>query len=173
MYLNMNLFFNLFKLTIMEQKKKLVKITLGGKDENLFERLRSKLIDAIDQFLDTAIDYQSGSTIKDETKKFASLALNFAEEKLRKAGIENHKLIAEIEERYSIAEKNKAEARKVNAEANKIEFDQSIKKLTLSLKLSKAIILGEEGKEAIVLTKQIDLFLGALEEMKENNKLLE
>lgn len=157
----------------MDGKGKLVKIDLTGVDDKLFKRLRSKLLNAIDRFLDTTVDYQTRTNIRDETKRFASLALNYAEENLKKTGIENHKLIAEIEEKYSIAEKNKAEARKINAEAKQLEFDQSVDQLVLSLKLTKALILGKEGKESVVLTQQIELFLETLENAKNNTHFLE
>lgn len=156
-----------------EPKKRILKVDLSGKDENLFKKLKGRLVDAVEKFLDSTIEFQTGTTVREETKKLTSLALNFAEEKLKKAGIENHKLLAEIEEKYSLAEKNKAEARKTIAESRRIEFEQSLKELALSLKLSKVLIIGKKGEEAMVLAKQIDAFLDAIEEIQEHKKMIE
>lgn len=153
-----------------DDKGKIIKIDVTGKDSLLFEKLRNRLVEAIDRFLDSAIDYQTGTTVREEAKKLTSLALNFAEEKLKKAGIENQMLLAEIDNKYALAEKSKAEARKLDAETKRIEFEETLKKFSLSLKLTKALILGKEGEEAILLTKQLDLFLEAIQEVQQNQK---
>ncbi|MBK7391133.1 MAG: hypothetical protein IPI23_19310 [Bacteroidetes bacterium] len=62
--------------------------------------------------------------------------------------------------------------KKLHAEAKAIEFDTALKKLKLSLKLTKALIVGKEGQEAIVITKQIDTFLEAIEAFTSENNLL-
>ncbi|MBK7391132.1 MAG: hypothetical protein IPI23_19305 [Bacteroidetes bacterium] len=102
-----------------EQSKNICEIKLHGDDELLWEKLRQKLISVINTFLDNTIDFDKGTSVRDEVKKLASLTLNFAEEKLKKPGIENQKLLAEVDEIYSKIEKNKAEANKINVEAKK------------------------------------------------------
>jgi len=148
------------------EDKKIVKVDVSGKDDVLFENLRAKLINTFDEILDTTINIETGESIRDETKKLASLALNFAESKLKKASIENYQLIADIDEKYSNIELIKAKSRKINAESKQIEFEQKLRKLKLSLKIGKAMIFGREGEEAILLTKQFDLFLEALNDIE-------
>ncbi len=80
-------------------------------------------------------------------------------------------MLAEIEEKISIIEKNNAETRKLNVEARRLEFDQSLHELTFALKMSKAIINVEKGEEDIAFTKQIDVFLEAVNSLKEINRL--
>lgn len=157
----------------MEEKdeKRLLKIDLVGKDQNLFANLKGKLIKMVDKVLDSSIDVSSDSTVKEELQKFTSLGLNFAESKLKKASIENDQIIAEIQEKLSIIQKNKAESRKINATARTIEFDQSLKELTFTLKMTKAIILGEGDDEALAFTKQIDIFLEVIRSLNETKSI--
>lgn len=153
----------------MEEKdeKRLLKIDLVGKDENLFANLKGKLIKMVDRVLDTSLDVSTDLTVKEELQKFTSLGLNYTESKLKKASIENDQIIAEIQEKLSIIQKNKAEARKINATARTIEFDQSLKELTFTLKMTKAIIVGEGNEQALAFTKQIDVFLEVITSINE------
>lgn len=153
----------------MEEKdeKRLLRIDLVGKDQNLFANLKGKLIKMVDKVLDSSLDVSSDLTVKEELQKFTSLGLNFAESKLKKASIENDQIIAEIQEKLSIIQKNKAKSRKINATARTIEFDQSLKELTFTLKMTKAIILGEGDDEALAFTKQIDIFLEVIRSLNE------
>jgi hypothetical protein len=150
-----------------EKEKRLLRIDLVGKDENLFANLKSKIIKMVDKVLDSSIDKSTDLTLKEELQKFTSLGLNYAESKLKKASIENDQIIAEIQEKLSLVYKNKAEARKINATARTIEFDQSLKELTFTLKMTKAIIIGEGDDEALAFTKQIDLFLEVIKSLIE------
>lgn len=153
----------------MEEKdgKRLLRIDLIGKDENLFANLKGKLIKMVDKVLDSSLDVNSDLTLKEEFQKFTSLGLNFAESKLKKASIENDQIITEIQEKLSLIQKNKAEARKINATARTIEFDQSLRELTFTLKMTKAIILGEGDDESLAFTKQIDIFLEVIRSINE------
>ena len=153
----------------MEEKddKRLLRVDLVGKDEKLFANLKGKLIKMVDRVLDSSLDVNSDLTVKDELQKFTSLGLNYAESKLKKANIENDQILTEIQEKLSLIEKNKAEARKINATAKSIEFEQSLKELTFTLKMTKAIILGEGNDEALAFTKQIDLFLEVIKSLNE------
>lgn len=157
----------------MEKKdeKRLLRIDLVGKDENLFSNLKGKLIKMVDKVLDSSLDVSSDLTVKEELQKFTSLSLNFAESKLKKASIENDHIITEIQEKLSIIQKNKAEARKINATARTIEFDQNLKELTFTLKMTKALILGEGNEEALAFTKQIDVFLEVIKSINEMNSI--
>lgn len=156
-----------------EDKKKLVRIELTGADENLFAALKGKLIAMINKVLESAIDVNSGLTLKEEIQKFTSLGMQFAEAKLKKASIENELLISNIQEKYSQIEKNKAETRILNANAKALEFQQSLKELSFTLKMTKVLIAGNEGEESIIFLKQIDSFLEVVNSLNETNGLKE
>lgn len=156
-----------------EDKKKLVKIELTGADENLFAALKGKLIAMINKVLESAIDVNSGLTLQEEIQKFTSLGLQFAEAKLKKAGIENELLISGIQEKYSQIEKNKAETRILHANAKALEFQQSLKELSFTLKMTKVLIAGNQGEENIIFLKQIDSFIEVVNSLNETNGLTE
>ena len=146
------------------KKKKLIKIEVAGEDPSLWLKLKPKLMESINKFLDSAIDFDKGTTVRDQGKKLISLAINYAEEKLKRPQAENNKIEAEISELYSRTEKNKEEARINRVKADDMEFNSAVNKLRLSLRLTKAMIIGKEDQESVVFTKQIELFLEALDE---------
>lgn len=156
-----------------EHKGKIIKIDVAGKDPDLFSKIKGKLFIAVDKFLESVIDYDTGTTVKEETRKLASLALNFAEEKLKKTGIENQLILAQVDEKYAQIEKGKAETRKLNAEARKLDFDQSLKELSLSLRLTKALLTGKPGEENLMFVKQLDAFLDAINDVNRAQRLLD
>lgn len=155
-----------------EEKRKILKIEIEGINEDLFYELRTKLMEICNKLLDSVIDYETGATVKEEVKKIASLSLDFTKSKLKKASIENDKLTAEIQEKFALVEKIKAETRKENAIAETIEFDQSLKKMKFSLLVYKALIMGKKGEEVIIYTQQIDIFLEAINSILADKNLL-
>lgn len=156
-----------------ESKEEIIKIVVSGDDEDLFKKLRKKLLDKMDSFLDTTVDYKKGTTIKEEAKELISLGLDFSKQKLKKAGIENEKLNAEIDEAYSRREKNKAETRNIDADTREKNFNQSIREFRAYLIFTKAILIGKQGEEAVILTKQIEVFLEAVNEIANSQKSLD
>ena len=149
-----------------DPQKKIFKIEIGGKDDALFAKLRHKLINAVDRILDSAIDYQTGTTVREEAKKLTSLTLNFAEESLKKPGIENQLKLAEIEGKYAAAQRDKSETQRIDIETRKLQFEQSLREMSFTIKLTKALLIGKEGEETVVLVKQLNAFLDAMEEVR-------
>lgn len=146
----------------MEEDPKILEVDIEGKNKELWAKVKSKLIKSIDGMLDTVIDFKSNSTIRDEAEEFISELISYGKAKLRKAGLQNEQIIADIEYKFSQRQKEFSEARLNNAQASKIEFEIKIKQMELSLKLTRAMLIGEEGKEEIIFMKRIDGFLEAL-----------
>ena len=130
-----------------EKAQKFVKIELEGKDNNLWKNLQSKLIGVINNFLDSVIDHKNESTIREEAKKFTSALLDYGKNKLEKAGLDNEKIVAEVDLLYSQKEKQFAEARKLHAEADLIELQTNVKKLKIALSSMKLLMIGEANNE--------------------------
>lgn len=151
------------------QQKKYLKVDVSGQSEDLWSNMRVKLINTINKFLDTTIDSKNHSTIREEAKEFTSKLLKHAKDKLERAGLENEKIVAEIDSLYSARQREFAQTRKLNAEASEIELSVSIKKLKLSLGLTKAILIGEAKNEDIVFVKQIDSFIQILKDFEIQN----
>ncbi|MDN5200168.1 hypothetical protein QQ008_02320 [Fulvivirgaceae bacterium BMA10] len=124
------------------------------------------MIQVVKEFLDFTIDHENKSTIKDEARVFTTALLDYAKQKLAKPGIDNQKTLAEIEEIYARRQRELAEARKTNAEAEKIEFETSIRKLKVALGSAKVLLIGKQGGEEILFLKQIDNFLDVLKEFE-------
>ncbi|HMG16304.1 MAG TPA: hypothetical protein VK590_12690 [Saprospiraceae bacterium] len=151
---------------------RVIQVKNTGKDTALFKRMRKKLFIAFNKIMDATIDLDNNSTIRDEIPKITTLGLNYIKEKLKRPGIENEKYLAEIEEIYSNIDKNKADARKTNAESRQLEFDQRLKEFITIIKFSKAFCLGQENKESWIFTKEIEAFLEVVNEIEIQNKLI-
>lgn len=149
------------------ENKKLLAIEIKGKDPVLWQQLREKFIIAINRSLDTIINAEHNASIRDEAKEFASALIDHAKSKLKKAGIENEKLIADVDRLFVQREKQMAEARKINAEAKAIELKNTIKELKLSLGAMKVLMVGEMGEEDLIFTIQIEEFLHSLKSLED------
>lgn len=150
----------------LSEKKQYLKVDIAGKSPELWNSLRSKLFKAVETFLDSTIDTVDNKTIRDEAKEFTHALLKYGKDKLAKSGLENDKILAEVDLLYSQKEKELAEARKLNAEAQKIEFDTAIKKLRFSLKFTKVLLINEPGEEALIMVRNVDQFIEILDEFK-------
>ena len=150
--------------------KRIIRIEVSGKDKERWYNLRPKLIATINAFLDTVIDTQNESTIRDEAKQFMTALLNNAKSKLEKAGIENQKIYAEIDSLYAQKCKDLAETRKLNAEAQGIEIQNKLRVMKFALSATKALIIGSENSEDILFIKEIDSLIEAIKSV-ENNQL--
>jgi hypothetical protein len=147
---------------------KFIRIDLEGVDGEKWYHLRKKFVHAIHKTLDTVIDYDTGGTLRDEAKKFTTELLHYGKAKLQKAGLENNELMAQIDLLYSQKEKELAEARKLNAEAEALEIQNNIRKLKLSIGGMKALMMGEAGEEEILFLRQMDHFLEVLRDFEGN-----
>jgi hypothetical protein len=142
-----------------------LKLETTGRSATLWAELRPKLMLAITRVLDTVADHERNSTIRDEAKRFTSALLRHAEARLEKPGLENEKIEAEVAEVYAKVETERAQARKVNAEAEAQELSNSIRKLKLLFMCCKVCMAGDDGEEALMLGTQMQSFLASLEEL--------
>jgi hypothetical protein len=147
-----------------ENENSILRIDVTGKDSDRWRKLKSKLFNAIDQLLDSTIDHERNTTVREEVKQFTSAALDYARQRLAKQGLENDRIEAEVFQLYAERERTLAEARKINAEADEQELQTRVKKLRLILSATKIILISEPGEEAILFGKEIDRFLQALNE---------
>jgi hypothetical protein len=156
---------------IDEEEPKFVRIEIEGLHHEKWYHLRTKFIRAVHKTLDTVIDHENSSTLRDEAKKFTAELLNYGKAKLQRAGLENEELMAQVDLLYSQGEKELAEARKLNAEAEALEIRNSIRRLKLSIGGMKALMIGETGKEEILFLKQMDQFLEILRDFEGDNNV--
>ncbi|MBT1690080.1 hypothetical protein [Dawidia soli] len=158
-------------IDIDEEEPKFVRIEIEGLNAEKWYQLRTKFIRAIHKTLDTVIDHEHSSTLRDEAKKFTTELLNYGKAKLQRAGLENEELMAQVDLLYSQKEKELAEARKLHAEAEALEIRNNIRKLKLGIGGMKALMIGETGKEEILFLKQMDHFLEILRDFEGDNNV--
>lgn len=155
-----------------KQREGIQRVDVTGVLPQLWAKLQPKLVDAIQQLLETPINPATGATVREEGTEIASLAWEHVKERLRKDIIENRKNEAKIAEIYERLEherekenRTRAETRKLNAEAEAQELDNRIRKLHTILLLAKATLAGQPGEEALLMGRQIDAYLRALEDV--------
>jgi hypothetical protein len=146
-------------------RMQIARVDVRGKKPALWEGLRPKLIAKISAMLDTTIDHQRGTSIGEEAKQFTSALLDYARNKLAREGAEVQKIEAEISEIYANRTRSLAESAKLDAEAEAQRFQTARKELCMALALTKAMLVGEIGEEALLLGKQIDAFLDVVREL--------
>ena len=78
----------------MADKKKINTLEITGKSLETFRKLRPELIKRVFQMFEP-IDEE------DYAREKASLSLEFLQEKIKQGSIENYKIVAEIEEKFS------------------------------------------------------------------------
>jgi hypothetical protein len=149
----------------LPEKKQLMRIDVRGKTTELWQSLRPKLIQTMTMVLDTVIDAEHGTTVRDEVKQFTTALLDYAKANLARPGLENERIEAEVRRLYGQMEIDRAEARKKHAEADTLEFNNKVRRLRLVLGAVKALMVGEEGEEAVIFTAQITAFLETLDKL--------
>lgn len=147
------------------QEPQFALVTVSGKSAQRWSQFRDKLLQTLQVVLDTVLDTEEGTTVRDEAQQFTRALLDYAKAHLARPGLENDKLEAEIRRLFSQSEADRAEARKKNAEAEALEFQTKVRRLRLVLGGAKAMLVGEQGEEAIIFGKQIEEFLQILKEL--------
>src|SRR5215510_12105862 len=105
----------------LPEKKQFVRVDVRGKTTELWQSLRPKLIQAMNEVLDAVIDDEQGTTVRDEMKQLTTALLDYAKANLARPGLENERIEAEIRRLYGQMEIDRAEARKKHAEADTLE----------------------------------------------------
>jgi hypothetical protein len=146
------------------EEPRYIRIDVGGKSPKLWIKFRSKLIKTVDKLLDQVVDPVSKATLRQEGGEITHQLLSYAKEKLKNPGIENEKLLAEVQQLLSAKERDTAEARKLNAESEQIEFNNAVRRLRLSLKASRVFLLRDPDQEAILFVSEVDELLKILDE---------
>jgi hypothetical protein len=149
----------------LPEKRQFVRVDVTGKTAALWQSLRPKLIQAMNDVLDAVIDDEHGTTVRDEAKQLTTALLDYAKANLARPGLENERIEAEIRRLYGQMEIDRAEARKKHAEADTLEFNNKVKRLRLVLGMAKAFMVGDTGEEAVIFTAQITAFLETLEKL--------
>lgn len=147
------------------ESMRIARVDVRGKSAKLWSEIRPKLIAKISKFLDTTIDHERETTIREEAKAFTSTLLDCLRNKLAREGAEVGKIEAEISEIYAKQLKSRAEAEKVSVETESLRRREATRELITMLALTKAMLVGDEGKEALLLGKQIDEFLRLVKEL--------
>lgn len=149
----------------MESKDEFLRVDLKGKNESTWEEYRENFFKKIIALLDTTINFEDQTSIREESREITSEFIKSVKAKLKKDGIENQKNLAEIEVLLSQKKKNIAEARKTAIESEEKQFQLTLKKIRFSLMMMKAKMLGSEDENDIFFLKKIDFLLDRMDGM--------
>jgi hypothetical protein len=147
---------------ILDKKTKVrnTEAEANNKISQFFQDIKPKLYGAINNVLDTVIDKSSGTTVREEAQDILKESIHHLKEKLKKTGLENEEIAARITKIIAKAEKERALARKTNAESDQIEFIVTVRKLRLVLEAQKVLIGGETHE-----IQKINAFIAILTEL--------
>lgn len=144
---------------------KILRVDVRGENTSLWSQLRPKLIARINEVLDSTLDHKRGTSFRDEAKQFTASMLEYARQRLQREGLENDRIEAEIAETYARRTSELAKAENTAADAEHKRQQTNLKELCIALGLTKAMLIGEEGEEAVVFGKQIECFLEVVKDM--------
>ena len=153
------------KNAIIKSNRKLLPIPETRESKNIEKFLNGigpKLQKAMDYVLDTVIDSQSGTTIRDEAHDILKESINNLKEQLKQKGLQNEEIPARINKLLAEAEKERATARKSRAESEQLEFVNLVRKLRLVLEAQKIMLFVDDDHEEI---KRINTFIITLREI--------
>lgn len=120
----------------------------------LGEGIGARLQLALNHVLDSVIDTKKQTTVREEAQNVISESIQHLKERLKKQGLENEEIAANVAKLLSEAEKEKAIAAKTRAETEKVEFATIVRKLRLLLEVQRAME-----------HERVDDFLDVLKEM--------
>jgi hypothetical protein len=149
-----------------EAEKRLLRIDVVGHDENTWAKLRVKLIDAVHEFVDGAFEKRDAS-LREEGKDILAGLVKHLKATIAKPTLENAQIEAEIRKTFAETNTAMAEARKTNAEADAIEFKTKIAKLKFALRCTKALLIKDQGTEAIIFSQQVTELLECVKDLDE------
>ena len=72
----------------LPEHKPFVRVDVRGKTTALWQSLRPKLIQAMNDVLDAVIDDEQGTTVRDEMKQLTTALLDYAKANLARPGLE-------------------------------------------------------------------------------------
>lgn len=139
------------------RKKKIARIDITGKNLALFRFKRQNFLNKIMEMIEP-ID-------EEEVIEQSALSFDFLEEKIKSNNIEDYKTMAEIEEKFSQSEKNKAEAESIRAKTKRDNFTHNLRQAKMLLTVKKIILRGESGHESITFIKDIDAYLELIDNL--------
>jgi hypothetical protein len=95
----------------------------------LHRELLPKLQSTIGRILESVLDAEKGTTVKDEALDILKESISNLKQQLRQKGLQNEEITARVSKLLAEAENQRATARKIRAESEQIEFMNTIKKL--------------------------------------------
>jgi len=116
--------------------------------------LVSKLTEALAAVLDSVVDHNRRTTVREEAQDLLSRSIEHLKDRLSRAGLENEALAARATKLLAEAEASKATAAKTQAEAGEIELRLLARKLQLVIEAERAMTGGD-----------LDRFIGVLERL--------
>lgn len=121
------------------------------------KELIPKLQTTIGRILDSVIDTETGTTVKDEALDILKESISHLKEQLRQKGLQNEEITARVSKLLAEAESQRASARKTRAESEQLEFLNTIRKLRLVLEAQLIMISDESSKDGQHLKELVEV----------------
>ena len=154
--------------TLVAQQKVLARASATGSEiprVAIFHgELLPKLQTTIGRILESVVDTEKGTTVRDEALDILKESISHLKEKLRQKGLQNEEITARVSKLLSEAENQRASARKTRAESEQIEFLNTIRKLRLVLEAQLIMASEEDYKDTQKLKELIEVLKIAAKE---------
>ncbi|HKP97569.1 MAG TPA: hypothetical protein VJ385_17630 [Fibrobacteria bacterium] len=136
---------------------------IAGNSGKLWLQNREKLLSEISDLLEWS-DPESLQKLKKATTSSAVLVQGAIRD--FNSTLENDKMRAEIEGLFAKAERENAEAVKIRAEANSIQFATKVRKLKLTVRVYKIFLQSDMSADALLFCSMLDQLNDVLKEIE-------
>lgn len=144
-------------------KGKFIRVEIAGNSGKLWLQNREKLLSEISDLLEWS-DPESLQKLKKATTSSAVLVQGAIRD--FNSTLENDKMRAEIEGLFAKAERENAEAVKIRAEANSIQFATKVRKLKLTVRVYKIFLQSDMSADALLFCSMLDQLNDVLKEIE-------
>ena len=142
------------------------KVDVLGPSFSTWQKFQPQLVEAVQIALASCFDINVRDTLWSEAKELIRSATSHHRQLLLKAGLENVEVEAEVIKLYAECEHRLAEAYSMRSMADALQFETAVKRLRLSLGLTKAMLVMEEGDQATLFGRQVDVMLNELANLR-------
>ena len=155
-----------------KEKQKYLEVRVRGKNPVLWKELRAKFIDKIiaivEELMEEEVDSLHQTTGQNERIEVNLGVVKQIKSRLAKPGIENEKLLVEIQALYWKMEKVALSNRKNKAEAKSLELKNKLNQIEISLGLTKIIAVQDKSEDIVIFLKEVDEWMALVRNLKKN-----
>ena len=140
-----------------------LRVDVRGVSADRWAALREELLDEIKAVLGSLDDKDLSAWFEEKAEKLNNLTLDIATQQMQTSHPDAARMAEEVQRKFAKREREQIKHTREMQEIKRQNDREAIRKLTLRLKLTRAIVVGEQGDEAILFGNQLTEMIDTLE----------